>query len=44
MRVNVSPIRIPPLRERKEDIPSLVHHFMTKKAGELKLSGISGRR
>lgn len=39
-RVNVFPIRIPPLRERKEDIPSLVHYFITKKAGELKLSGL----
>ncbi len=26
-RVNVFPIRVPPLRERSEDIPSLVHYF-----------------
>lgn len=36
-RINVFPITIPPLRERKEDIPSLVFYFMTKKARELKL-------
>ena len=27
-RINVVPIRIPPLRERPEDIPSLVNHFL----------------
>jgi formate hydrogenlyase transcriptional activator len=29
-RLNVFPIRIPPLRERKEDIPQLVAHFIRK--------------
>jgi two-component system response regulator AtoC len=29
-RLNVLPIHIPPLRERKEDIPLLVHHFIKK--------------
>ena len=27
-RLNVLPIHIPPLRERKEDIPLLIHHFI----------------
>jgi DNA-binding NtrC family response regulator len=34
-RLNVVPINIPPLRDRKEDIPFLVMHFMQKLANEL---------
>ncbi|MBI5894345.1 MAG: sigma-54-dependent Fis family transcriptional regulator [Deltaproteobacteria bacterium] len=29
-RLSVISIRIPPLRERKDDIPALVHHFINK--------------
>ncbi|MDA5193815.1 nitrogen regulation protein NR(I) [Govanella unica] len=29
-RLNVVPIRVPPLRERSEDIPDLVRHFLAK--------------
>ncbi len=31
-RINVLPFHLAPLRERKEDIPSLVSHFLSKKA------------
>jgi len=34
-RLNVIPIRIPPLRERKEDIPVLVDYFLKKYSKEL---------
>jgi two-component system response regulator GlrR len=35
-RVHVVPIKVPPLRDRKEDIPILVEHFLNKVAGKLK--------
>jgi DNA-binding NtrC family response regulator len=37
-RLNVVNIRIPPLRDRKEDIPALVHHFLTRVGGNYTLT------
>jgi transcriptional regulator with GAF, ATPase, and Fis domain len=39
-RLNVFPIWIPPLRERKLDIPALLQHFISVKSRELKLPSI----
>ena len=39
-RIHVFPIMIPPLRNRKEDIPALINHFVEKKAKELQLPAI----
>ncbi|MCG8637194.1 MAG: sigma-54-dependent Fis family transcriptional regulator [Desulfobacterales bacterium] len=36
-RLNVFPIKIPPLRERKEDIPGLIHQFIRAKSKDLKI-------
>jgi two-component system response regulator GlrR len=42
-RLNVIPIHIPPLRERKEDIPLLINHFLNEFNKELgkKVEGFS---
>lgn len=37
-RLNVFPIEIPPLRDRRSDIPALLQHFIIQKAKELKLA------
>jgi transcriptional regulator with PAS, ATPase and Fis domain len=37
-RINVIPVVMPPLRDRREDIPLLAHHFLHKYALEFKKS------
>jgi transcriptional regulator with GAF, ATPase, and Fis domain len=39
-RINVFPIWIPALRERRSDIPALVHHFISLKTKEFKLPAV----
>jgi two-component system nitrogen regulation response regulator NtrX len=40
-RLSVVPVRVPPLRERRDDIPLLVDHFLAHSA---EVSGLSRRR
>jgi two-component system, NtrC family, response regulator AtoC len=35
-RLNVVPIMLPPLRERREDVPALAHHFLQRFAKDVK--------
>jgi transcriptional regulator with GAF, ATPase, and Fis domain len=39
-RLEVFPIPVPPLRDRKSDIPSLVHYFIQKKSREIGLRSV----
>src|SRR3954463_4407930 len=40
-RLNVIRLRLPPLRERREDVPALARHFLAKSARDL---GVDGKR
>ncbi len=42
-RIHVIPITLPPLRERKDDLPLLIEHFLSVYAGSEKKPQIDGR-
>ena len=43
-RLNIFPIQVPPLRDRREDIPILAQHFLREFAGRLGRHGGPDRR
>lgn len=42
-RIHILPIRLPPLRERKEDLPLLIEHFFKKFAAGRVLPPVTGK-
>jgi two-component system response regulator PilR (NtrC family) len=40
-RLNVIPVQLPPLRERREDVPLLVQHFLEKLAADSGRGGVT---
>jgi len=42
-RIHIIPINVPPLRNRKEDLPLLVEHFLGRYDEEMKIAGIPGK-